>query len=726
MSYSVLRKFLSTTALFAVASTISACSGEVERFGSPVFGGFTSNQKEIFTASTNRTAGQPVYNQPMPAAVPVQAQVGYKMPTYQAPTYQTPTYQAPTYRAPVYTPPKVHVPTVQAPVVTGSIGRQPVYNVAPPPAPAPVPVYTAPVQVQMPTYKAPVYTVPAKSIPVYQPPVQVRNPNVDYLATGSIGKVKLDPKPVVISSFHALPKTGPRRRTGVDYTATASVKPVAPQSIASVLPPMPVGNRPVQQPNYVAPKQTLATVISSFFSLPKAAPRVKSGVDYGATAAINSSNQRGVAVQPARPASYDQGNRIASVAPISLNKNQAQPRMSGRWTSVGGTMVQVRPGEDLNALSRRYGVPSKAIADVNGLPGHSFIAPGQQILIPVYQQVPNYGAGSGQGAQRVASLGQTVSVPAVIRMPKANPLRLQKQTPYGQQMLQLQQTANASQRHMVMPGDTLTGIARRYNVALADLAASNRLSVTSPVRMGQQLHIPSRKQTGVDYISTASIGSAAIVNSGAIASLSRLPVAKPRQLVRSSLPVVRVGSNGPIRALPKRKVQVAAYKPIGLPAQTQKVMSDAQPQQVATRLPVTDTAIITAPSVSDGAPKFRWPVRGRIISNFGRKRDGGRNDGINLAVPAGTSVRVAEGGKVIYSGSKLKGYGNLVLVQHENGWVTAYAHNEKLLVSKGQMVRRGQIIAQAGKTGNVDSPQVHFELRIKGDPVDPVPYLVAS
>ncbi|SNZ07734.1 peptidoglycan DD-metalloendopeptidase family protein [Cohaesibacter gelatinilyticus] len=715
MSYSVLRKFLSTTALFAVASTISACSGEVERFGSPAFGGFTSNQKEIFTASTGRPAGQPVYNQPMPAAVPVRPQA---------------TYRAPVYQAPVYNAPRAQVPTVQAPLTTGSIARQPVYNAAP------VPVYAAPAQAAAPVYAAPVYNAPAQRVPVYQPPVQAMRPNADYLATGSIAKVKLDPKPVVISSFHALPKAAPRRRAGVDYAATAATRP----AINQPMPARPIANRPSQpvytQPNYgqggyqqtaqVQPKRNFATVISNFFSLPKAAPRTKRGVDYGSTAAINKTVYSPNAGLPTRPASYGQGNRVASVAPVSLNKNQVQPRMSGRWSSVGGTMVQVRPGEDLNALSRRYGVPSKAIAEVNGLPDRSFIASGQQVLIPVYQQVPNYGAGSNGGAQRVASLSQAINVPSVIRTPKANPLRLQSRTPYGQRMIRMQQQANASQRHMVMPGDTLTGIARRYSVPLADLAAANKLSTSSPVRMGQQLHIPAIRNTGVDYTSTASIGSNPYhVNSG-IASLTRLPSAKPRQLVKASLPVVRVEPTGPIRALPKRKMRVAAVQPRGIPAQTKPVMSDAQPQQVANRLPANNNGLVAAPSVSAGAPKFRWPVRGRIISNFGRKRDGGRNDGINLAVPAGTSVRVAEGGKVIYSGSKLKGYGNLVLVQHENGWVTAYAHNEKLLVSKGQMVRRGQIIAQAGKSGNVDSPQVHFELRIKGDPVDPVPYLVAS
>ena len=99
------------------------------------------------------------------------------------------------------------------------------------------------------------------------------------------------------------------------------------------------------------------------------------------------------------------------------------------------------------------------------------------------------------------------------------------------------------------------------------------------------------------------------------------------------------------------------------------------------------------------------------------------NDGINLAVPLGTEVHAAESGVVAYAGSELKGYGNLVLLRHDNGWVTAYAHNDELLVKRGDTVKRGQVIAKAGKTGSVDRPQVHFELRQGSRPVDPIPYL---
>jgi murein DD-endopeptidase MepM/ murein hydrolase activator NlpD len=115
-----------------------------------------------------------------------------------------------------------------------------------------------------------------------------------------------------------------------------------------------------------------------------------------------------------------------------------------------------------------------------------------------------------------------------------------------------------------------------------------------------------------------------------------------------------------------------------------------------------------------------------LISSFGQAAGGERNDGINIAAPRGTPVRAAGAGTVTYVGNELKGYGNLVLIRHDNGYVTAYAHSDTVTVSRGDRVARGQIIAYSGATGDVNQPQVHFELRVNTKPVDPVPYLAAT
>jgi murein DD-endopeptidase MepM/ murein hydrolase activator NlpD len=122
---------------------------------------------------------------------------------------------------------------------------------------------------------------------------------------------------------------------------------------------------------------------------------------------------------------------------------------------------------------------------------------------------------------------------------------------------------------------------------------------------------------------------------------------------------------------------------------------------------------------------FAWPVQGKVISTFGTGSDGARNDGINIAAATGTPIHAAAAGTVTYAGDELKAYGNLVLIRHADGYVTAYAHAQRLVVAKGDTVSKGQVIGYAGATGDVDSPQLHFEIRHGTQPVDPNALLVA-
>ena len=128
-------------------------------------------------------------------------------------------------------------------------------------------------------------------------------------------------------------------------------------------------------------------------------------------------------------------------------------------------------------------------------------------------------------------------------------------------------------------------------------------------------------------------------------------------------------------------------------------------------------------AVNSTAPEFRWPIRGRVVNNFGARVNGASNDGIDLAVPEGTPVRAADDGVVAYAGNELKGYGNLVLVRHANGYVTAYANASELMVKRNDPVHKGQVIAKSGQTGTATAPQLHFEVRKNSSPVDPIQYL---
>jgi len=133
------------------------------------------------------------------------------------------------------------------------------------------------------------------------------------------------------------------------------------------------------------------------------------------------------------------------------------------------------------------------------------------------------------------------------------------------------------------------------------------------------------------------------------------------------------------------------------------------------------------PAVSYGSsPGFVWPMAGRVISDFGVSGNGQRNDGINIAAPLGTPIRAAASGTISYAGNELKGYGNLILIKHDDGYVTAYAHAESIVVNRGDTVSKGQIIAYAGATGDVSTPQLHFEIRHGVQPVNPRTLLLAS
>jgi len=168
------------------------------------------------------------------------------------------------------------------------------------------------------------------------------------------------------------------------------------------------------------------------------------------------------------------------------------------------------------------------------------------------------------------------------------------------------------------------------------------------------------------------------------------------------------------------------------PEAQQQTQPQAQPTQPQAQTQAGEeqswwSALISPTSPPPAAApmqKFIWPVDGRIISPFGQRPDGSRNDGINISARHGSPVRAADAGTVTYVGNELKGYGNLVLIRHDNGYITAYAHAERIDVQRGERVSRGQVIGEAGQTGDVSEPQVHFEIRLGTRPVDPTPYLV--
>jgi len=237
----------------------------------------------------------------------------------------------------------------------------------------------------------------------------------------------------------------------------------------------------------------------------------------------------------------------------------------------------------------------------------------------------------------------------------------------------------AASVHVVNPGDTLMSIAHRNHISVAELAKANNLDTSAKLKLGMRLNVPTAKIAGAAPVVPA-------------------PVATP--------PVVA--------ALPAAGTKVAAAGP-------------QQSVRLAQASPAAEETAAESPAKAGEAtgalPTFRWPVRGKVITSYGAKTNGKSNDGINLAVPEGTPVKAAEDGVVAYSGNELKGYGNLVLVRHSNGYVTAYAHASELLVKRGDPIKRGQVIAKSGQSGEVGSPQLHFEIRKGSTAVDPLQFL---
>ena len=172
-------------------------------------------------------------------------------------------------------------------------------------------------------------------------------------------------------------------------------------------------------------------------------------------------------------------------------------------------------------------------------------------------------------------------------------------------------------------------------------------------------------------------------------------------------------------------VNTGSAHPVARAAPSAKTYAYVEKDAHPTARPVTPVTSQPLQPIG-GAPAFAWPVSGKVISDFGATANGGKNDGINIAAPLGASIHASASGTVTYAGNELKDYGNLVLIKHSGGYTTAYAHAERLLVSRGDAVTRGQVIGYAGQTGDASSPQLHFEIRSATTPVNPRSYLSSN
>jgi murein DD-endopeptidase MepM/ murein hydrolase activator NlpD len=268
---------------------------------------------------------------------------------------------------------------------------------------------------------------------------------------------------------------------------------------------------------------------------------------------------------------------------------------------------------------------------------------------------------------------------------------------------------------VVKRGDTLYSLSKRYDVQLRDLIDANNLRPPYTLRIGQVLRVPISNYHVVKRGDTLySLSRKYNVDVKTLAANNGLE--SPYTLIvgqRLAINGYRNSSSSVTSTYRSSSGTTSAYRPV---------------TTVTPQVKPTTSVSSTQPTQSTKVSKYRktkfaWPVRGSICSRYGTIGKGRANDGINIKAAQGTAVKAADRGTVAYAGNELKGFGNLILVRHDDGWITAYAHNEKLLVKKGQSVARGEKIATVGTTGGVNTPQLHFEIRAGKNPVDPTLYL---
>lgn len=349
-------------------------------------------------------------------------------------------------------------------------------------------------------------------------------------------------------------------------------------------------------------------------------------------------------------------------SPLAAHAPVVTANVRGGWSSAGGATVTAQAGDSVHTLSNRYGVPAGAIMSANGLQTPS-LSPGQQVIIPVFSTAAKAGPQSN-------ALLDVPPRAAAVKPVSVKPVRV------------IPITVGASEKPK-KPGQSLVfvqGPAPAKSGGLQPKVVKSAL-VTAKAEPA--------KPEGI-----------AVAQAGQKGSKPVKPGAKP-------------SAEKPVQTVPA--AQPSFSSSAGAPE-----VADAQAAQTSADM-ATDMATGSAPEQVRNSPEFRWPVRGRIIQSFGQS-----NQGINISVPEGTEVRAAEGGVVAYVGELNKNLGNLVLVKHPGGYVTAYAHTKDFAVKPGDTIKRGQVIARAGQTGNVTSPQLHFELRKGAKPVDPREFLAGG
>ncbi|UPJ30936.1 LysM peptidoglycan-binding domain-containing M23 family metallopeptidase [Bradyrhizobium sp. CW1] len=390
--------------------------------------------------------------------------------------------------------------------------------------------------------------------------------------------------------------------------------------------------------------------------------------------------------RPQTQSGYYQSQPLPPAVSTPQSYPVAAGGVSGGGRGVGSYVPPAQPHLETTAT-----VPPRSVAAAQPVGGTKIIVGTSDtldLLAKRYRVTPQaILAANGYKGPRALSPGQQLIIPHQATAAAPAPLMSSVAAAPAPAAKPVAAVAAPSSTHFVNHGDTLASIARKNHISAAELARANGLDPSAKLKLGARLAVPGAK-------------TAAVAAPLAAAPVGAAPVA---------------GTLQPVAAAPAPATKMAA---VAAPVQSARLaQATANVEDKAADTPAK------AAETTSALPTFRWPVRGKVVTSYGAKTNGKSNDGINLAVPEGTPVKAAEDGVVAYSGNELKGYGNLVLVRHSNGYVTAYAHASELMVKRGDTIKRGQVIAKSGQSGEVASPQLHFEIRKGSSPVDPLQFL---
>ena len=382
------------------------------------------------------------------------------------------------------------------------------------------------------------------------------------------------------------------------------------------------------------------------------------------------------------------------------------------WSAQGGTQITVSQNDSLNQMSTRFGVPASAILSANGLSSASQITPGRQIVIPVYNASGMNPAAAPMTARPARAAEEKREDAKQVEAKVASKRDEAKETAKREEAKREEAKRDEVKRAAAeKEADRKDALARDMAARkLADEKSRKEASLKEAdkkhhVRPGQVAKADEKKADPKADAKAKAEAKAQEAKAEAKAEAKSAAKAEATQKLAEAKAAKEASQKA-----------AAAEKP-------EKVAVKDAPKPVASAAPAKPEPAATG-SVAEAAPSesFRWPAKGRVIAGYGSSG----NEGINIAMPEGTPVKAAEEGTVAYAGSDVKGYGKLVLVRHANGFVSAYAHNGEIDVKPGDKVKRGQTIAKSGASGNVTSPQLHFEIRKGGSPVDPMSQLASN